>query len=237
MSCPPASPSWILMENHRGICFLPSCCAAGWWMERCGLLSSSLVVCSFCCVCVTGWGGAVAHPWMRSCPAPARCLCIRRHKESFQWALLSFRAFVSWELIIAGGVQGLAVQSFFHRKILGELDSKIRTVWPFLRRGAACTGFCYENSWSFQERKSFFVSNPPGLIQFWTVYKGAARTCSWYSVFFHLLITSAFSYHQNQVLQESPVTAVSVELILKIHHSLLSSLFVFLGARWICHCY
>lgn len=155
MSCPPASPSWILMENHRGICFLPSCCAAGWWMERCGLLPSSLVVCSFYCVCVTGWGGAVAHPWMRSCPAPARCLCIRRHKESFQWALLSFRAFVSWELIVAGGVQGLAVQSFFHRKILGKLDSKIRTVWPFLRRGAACTGFCYENSWSFQERKSF----------------------------------------------------------------------------------
>lgn len=92
-----------------------------------------------------GWG---------SCPAPERCLCVRKHRESFQWALLSFRAFVSWEFIVAGGVQSLAVQSFYLRKILGELDSKIRTVWPFLRRGAACTDFWYENSWSFQERKS-----------------------------------------------------------------------------------
>lgn len=94
---------------------------------------------------ISGWG---------SCPAPERCLCIRKHKESFQWALLSFRAFVSWEFIVAGTVQCLAVQRFYCRKILGEQDSKIRTVWPFMIRGATGTDFWYESGWSFQDKKS-----------------------------------------------------------------------------------
>lgn len=151
LSCLPATPSGALMENHRGIFAScpPSVLLGGRWRGvTCSLqpMESTAFTVFVSQAEVGQWhiGG------YGNCPAAERCLCIGQHKESFQWAPLSFRAFVSWEFIVAGVVQCLAVQSFYHRKILGELDSEIRTVWPFLRRGAACTDFWYENSWFFQ---------------------------------------------------------------------------------------
>jgi len=46
------TPFGVLMENHGEACFLPSHCTAGWWMEGDDLLTSSLMLCSFCCLCI-----------------------------------------------------------------------------------------------------------------------------------------------------------------------------------------
>lgn len=129
------------------------------------------MVYSFCCLSIQARAGHCRSVDGGTCPSPERCPCVKQHKECFQWELLRFRAFVSWEFIGADTLQCLAVESCYHRKVVGELDSKLRTAWPVVRRGDTCTHLWYKKLVLLVKETSF-VSNPLSWFSFGLCIKG-----------------------------------------------------------------